>query len=119
GEMPAALHDVPSRRPDVRDRVAASSEYPVVEQVVARWCVVECCRVESDEIGPSAGCDRAAVAPERLRAAGQRQVEQLAATGFVGLCEHDASLVTQPLRVFELPQLLVKTDADVGVGADA
>ena len=56
---------------------------------------------------------------ERLRAAGQRRVEQRAAGRAAGRRQHVARAMRQPLRIFELPQFVGDADQHVGIRADA
>ena len=74
----------------------------------------------SDTKSAAAPCRQPAGAgAERRRAAGERGVEQARARSSRGAGQHVAGAVREPLRVFELAQLVGDADQHIGIGADA
>ena len=119
GRVAAAFDLLPAADPDAIDGRRAGED-PGVEHGVAGAAGSAGCRgVERDEIGRRARGDAAGRGAERLRAAGERRIEQRAPGRAAGSRQHVARAVRKPLRIFELPQLVGDADQHVGIGADA
>src|ERR1051326_8932893 len=77
-------------------------------------------RIKDDDVGTSAGRERADAAAERLPATGERAVIETPAGRPADVAgKHVAGAVSQPLGIFELAQFHRRVDRYVGIGADS
>ena len=96
-------------------KTQASSQRSPARAAKSGWACIE-----QHDVGAHARSEGADRLAQRLRAAGERRLEQHARGRVAGPAGHDvAGAVGEALTVFELAELGGDIDLDVGIGADA